>query len=255
MADDEPDGIQLRGKQLVFQAMSAIVVAVGIFLLGVMVGRGVPTARQPGTVVAQDTIREDAIREDADPLVPSPAVPPEEALPIAQDDSGANPGPGYQDELFSDSAPNAERIKPTSKPEPFAAETAVATAPALERRAPVSPVAPAERKRTEGEGAGKEVTVEQVVQAASGKAAPAEQPARSANGFMVQVAAYQRQGDATSVRNRLTSKGYPAFVTSASTTAGTFYRVRVGGYDREGEARSVAARLKREEHLEPWVTR
>ena len=24
MADDEPDGIQLRGKQLVFQAMSAI---------------------------------------------------------------------------------------------------------------------------------------------------------------------------------------------------------------------------------------
>ncbi len=50
MADDEPDGIQLRGKQLVFQAMSAIVVAVGVFLLGVMVGRGVPTARQPAAV-------------------------------------------------------------------------------------------------------------------------------------------------------------------------------------------------------------
>jgi DedD protein len=71
----------------------------------------------------------------------------------------------------------------------------------------------------------------------------------------VQVAAYQRQGEANGVRDRLLSKGYPAFVTSASTTAGTFYRVRVGGYDKQADAKSVAARLKREEHLEPWVTR
>jgi len=54
MSDDEPYGIQLRGKQLVFQAMSAIVVAVGIFLLGVMVGRGVPAVRQPAAVVSGD---------------------------------------------------------------------------------------------------------------------------------------------------------------------------------------------------------
>jgi DedD protein len=79
--------------------------------------------------------------------------------------------------------------------------------------------------------------------------------ASSASGFLVQVAAYQREGEADAVRARLVSKGYPAFVTSASTTAGTFYRVRVGGYDKEADARSVAARLKREEHLEPWVTR
>jgi DedD protein len=72
---------------------------------------------------------------------------------------------------------------------------------------------------------------------------------------MVQVAAYQREGDANGVRARLVSKGYPAFVTPASTTAGMFYRVRVGGYDKEADAQSVAARLKREEHLEPWVTR
>src|SRR5688572_14303473 len=123
MTDDEPDGIQLRGKQLVFQAMSAIVVAVGIFLLGVMVGRGVANARQPAAVLAQ---------EEVDPLVPSPAIPPEEALLVGQDDAG--PNPTYQDELFSDSAPKDERIKvPGTRAQPFAAETAVA-APTSERR-------------------------------------------------------------------------------------------------------------------------
>jgi len=90
---------------------------------------------------------------------------------------------------------------------------------------------------------------------AARNAAVTAAPAGSASGFMVQVAAYQREGDANGVRARLMSKGYPAFVTPTSTTAGMFYRVRVGGYDKEADAQSVAARLKREEHLEPWVTR
>jgi cell division septation protein DedD len=71
----------------------------------------------------------------------------------------------------------------------------------------------------------------------------------------VQVAAYQREGDASAVRDRLVKKGYPAFVTSASTAAGTWFRVRVGGYDTRNEAQAVATRLKRDEQFEPWVTR
>jgi cell division protein FtsN len=69
------------------------------------------------------------------------------------------------------------------------------------------------------------------------------------------VAAYQREGDAATVRDRLARKGYPAFVTSASTAAGTWFRVRVGGYETRNEAQAVATQLKREEQLEPWVTR
>ncbi len=69
------------------------------------------------------------------------------------------------------------------------------------------------------------------------------------------MAAYQREGDAATVRDRLARKGYPAFVTSASTAAGTWFRVRVGGYETRNEAQAVATRLKREEQLEPWVTR
>jgi hypothetical protein len=74
---------------------------VGIFLLGVMVGRGVPAVRQPAAVVAL---------EDVDPLVPSPAIPPEDALPVGQDD-GPRPNATYQDELFSDGASEGRRVK------------------------------------------------------------------------------------------------------------------------------------------------
>jgi len=43
MQDEGFHEIQLNGKQLVFLFMAATVVAVVIFLCGVMVGRGVPT--------------------------------------------------------------------------------------------------------------------------------------------------------------------------------------------------------------------
>ena len=43
MSDEGFHEIQLNGKQLVFLFMAATVVAVVIFLCGVMVGRGVPT--------------------------------------------------------------------------------------------------------------------------------------------------------------------------------------------------------------------
>ena len=43
MADDGLREIQLNGKQLVFLFMASTVVAVVIFLCGVMVGRGVRT--------------------------------------------------------------------------------------------------------------------------------------------------------------------------------------------------------------------
>src|SRR5215831_7525382 len=45
MADEGLHEIQLNGKQLVFLFMASTVVAVVIFLCGVMVGRGVPAQR------------------------------------------------------------------------------------------------------------------------------------------------------------------------------------------------------------------
>jgi hypothetical protein len=56
MSDEGFHEIQLNGKQLVFLFMAATVVSVVIFLLGVMVGRGVPTVRAQSTETASGTV-------------------------------------------------------------------------------------------------------------------------------------------------------------------------------------------------------
>jgi cell division septation protein DedD len=71
------------------------------------------------------------------------------------------------------------------------------------------------------------------------------------SGFVVQVAAVRERLEANNMARRLADKGYPAFVT----TAGANFRVRVGKYDNRGEADAVAERLRRDERIEPWVTR
>jgi cell division septation protein DedD len=71
------------------------------------------------------------------------------------------------------------------------------------------------------------------------------------NGFVVQVAAVRQRAEADTIARRLSSKGYPAFVT----TAGANFRVRVGKFDDRREAERTAGRLEREEQFKPWITR
>jgi cell division septation protein DedD len=228
MPDEGLQEIQLRGKQLVFLAMSATVVAVVIFLCGVMVGRGVPTARQ---AVAGP------IEADADVLAPpSDTGAPATASGETTDTAGAGPAaPLEYPELVGEQPPAERPLKPSPPARPFAAETAV------ER-------ADTPRRATAARAAEKDSAARATEKDVAAKTA-------DAGGFQVQVAAYQREGDAATVRDRLARKGFPAFVTTATTSAGTWFRVRVGGYDTRNEAQAVATRLKREEQLDPWVTR
>ena len=161
--------------------------------------------------------------------------------------TGAVPAPLEYPELVSDQ-PQADRpLKPSPAATPFAENAvAVASTPRSVTPAAVPSKAPA---------AARKAPVAQPAAKPSGSPPAAASATAGAGGFQVQVAAYQRQGDASTVRDRLARKGYPAFVTTATTAAGTWFRVRVGGYDTRNEAQEVAARLKREEQLEPWVTR
>ena len=239
MSDEGLQEIQLRGKQLVFLAMSATVVAVVIFLCGVMVGRGVPTARQ----AAAEPIEADVL---------TPVNDPEGAAAVTADavePSHGAPAPLEYPDIVSDQPPADKPLKPSPAARPFAAENAVA-APPTPRVA--SAVASSKPAAAPGRPPAAPASTPAAAKAPSASIAAA--PAGS-GGFQVQVAAYQRRGDASTVRDRLAKKGYPAFVTSASTAAGTWFRVRVGGYETRTEAQAVATRLKREEQLEPWVTR
>ena len=89
------------------------------------------------------------------------------------------------------------------------------------------------------------------------KAAPVDSDVRgepAGNGFVVQVAAVRERGEADTIARRLTTRGYPAFVTSPA-SAPHLFRVRVGKYQDRREAESIAARLEKEEQFKPWITR
>ena len=270
MADEPLHEIQLNGKQLVFLFMSATVVAVVIFLSGVMVGRGVraPLA-DPGEVSGDEL---------TDPTAPTSET------SAAATPYNANAGPAtaqedltYPDRLGSD-APQEETLRepgaaadPTALPAPVR-EPIVASAPApptttppTTARAttpvPVTPVPPpAAATRTPPSPSTPSSTPPLTTAARPAPPAPAPAVASAAataaagGGFVVQVAATRDRGEADTIAKRLTGKGYPAFVTTPA-SGPQMFRVRVGTYKDRREAETVAVRLEREEQFKPWVTR
>ncbi|HET9271792.1 MAG TPA: SPOR domain-containing protein [Vicinamibacterales bacterium] len=228
MSDEGLHEIQLNGKQLVFLFMTATVVAVVIFLCGVMVGRGVPAQRgTPALAVdgSDPTTSDDArIAGSATDAAPTPTA---ASSPSAS--ASSKLGLTYPNRL-EEPEPVPEEV-PAGLPahEPFAT-TAVAKVP------PPPPAAKVAAKT------------------APAKSEPAEATASGA-GFVVQVAAVRQKAEADAIRGRLTRKGYPAFVATAGTPGAPTYRVRVGKYPSKREADTIAAKLEREEQFKPWVTR
>jgi len=87
-------------------------------------------------------------------------------------------------------------------------------------------------------------------------AAPVPAPAPAADGFTVQVAALRERPEAQMLVQRLTSKGYEAYIVDPAEGAPTtMYRVRVGHYQDRAEAEQIRRRLEREEQFKPWITR
>lgn len=259
MADEGFHEIQLNGKQLVFLFMAATIVAVVIFLCGVMVGRGVPTqlagsapgtlgqaavdptaaAQQPSSplpvastgsasATGQETLTYPTLLGDPNPPEETLTPPIETAAPVAAPAAVAlRPAPAPVPAVVK-SAPVA--LRPAAVPPPVVAKAApAAPRPAVALARPIAaPVAPAAT-------AAADVTL--------------SEPAGS--GFVVQVAAVRQRAEANTIARRLGTKGYPAFVT----TAGANFRVRVGKYTDRREAESIAGRLEKEEQFKPWITR
>jgi len=247
MQDEGFHEIQLNGKQLVFLFMAGTVVAVVIFLCGVMVGRGVPSR----ALVAD--------AGESSPIDPTASVPsPSSTASTSTDTQPLTAGETLTyPSLLEDPNPPAETLAPR-------AETAVATArpapaPAL-RRPPVAaaPLAAAPKPAPKPATIAPAPVTAPVARPAS---APATAPVTAVTatsiaepggtGFVVQVAATRQRAEAERIAARLSGKGYPAFVT----TAGANFRVRIGKFDDRRQAETVAGRLEREEQFKPWITR
>lgn len=207
--------IQLNGKQLVFLFMAGTVVAVVIFLCGVLVGRGVrltPTA--------------------IDPLSTDATVAPIPEAPSVALNTGPNPPASSAEELSyagrlttagksNDSLTKAQVAAPKSVPD----ATPAAAAPP----APPAPKTPAAATDVATEPAG--------------------------TGFAIQVAALRERSEAEGIVRRLTTKGYSAYVMSPAAGAPSVFRVRVGKFKDRREAEAVSSRLQKEEQFKPWIVR
>jgi cell division septation protein DedD len=226
--DDAFREIQLNGKQLVFMAMAVVVISVGIFLMGVQVGRGVRGER--GLTDATE-VATAATPESEPPLPPASGAQGSSETPLTAGEKLSyaerlTGSEGATDSLKKTPEPSAEPPAPKAEdaaPTPAAAPPTPAPTPAP-APAPAAPAAPAS---TEPAG----------------------------NGFAIQVAALRERSEADTIVKRLAGKGYPAYVLAPAKGAPSVYRVRVGKFKERREADTVAARLQKEEQFKPWVVR
>jgi cell division septation protein DedD len=239
MADEAFRQIQLKGKQLVFLFMAATVVAVVVFLCGVMVGRGVQ-----GSVVGaveQASFYPGAAESTA---TPSRAASTDRNVPIGAQETLTYPS------LLEDSEPLAGSLAPAAEPATTVSEPVVLTPP--EPAIASSPVvagtaAPAAAPQPAPRPA---PTAPPPPAAASTVDSGATFSEPTGSGFVVQVAAVRQIAQANAMASGLSAKGYPAFVTAS----GPNFRVRVGKYTDRREAEAVAGRLEQEERFKPWIT-
>ena len=243
-ADDGFHEIQLSGKQVVFAFMLTTAAAVFIFLLGVQVGRNAKTPARSDEPV--ETSASTPSTTAAPPITAS--TPPSGASAAPADASapaGRDPKFSYPGRLESD-RPIQEKLKTNSEDAPQAAPAA-ATPRTSE---PKEAKKPEEPKETAAKPAAKAPPVED--HPAPAKAAP---PAGARPGvWVVQLVALKDRGAANAVVQRLSAKGYPAFVVSPSPGAPSIYRVQVGRYNDRREAEQVARRLEKEEQFKPWIS-
>jgi cell division septation protein DedD len=291
MADERSPGLHLSDKHLVFLIMSAGVVAVAVFLFGVMVGRGVRAARGP--------------LDDAGPIAASQVVADGGAAEAPAADSASRQGGSasaagrsgtytYPDRLGSN--PPAERLSGSGSsgppaPRPSAAPPDVPSEPIARPRTTTTPAAgpPAGKPSTTAgtaapsraaPGAGVPPAVRPIQGANVPSAAkpkpgagatttakpaasgvPAGEPAAGttagARAYTVQIAAVTRREEADAIVTRLKTRGYEAYVfVPDGADRRNVFRVRVGSFKDKREADALAQRLQREDsRYQPWVTR
>ena len=225
MSDQGFHEVQLSGKQLVFLFMSAVVVMVVVFLLGVNVGRGVRSAVGDTEVLAQ-----------GDPSAPTGPETPGAKPASAEPAKPAQPELSYHDMLLAGSAaadkgaaatPDKDKTPPSVAPPPVAEApppvqtpaTTPASTPTPAPRPPATQTAPAQ--------------------------APATAPKPSGSDWFLQTGAYSTQAVADGQVAQLKKLNVPAFVVQPE-PGGKLFRVRIGPYKGRAEAEQVKSRIARQ---------
>ena len=187
--------------------MSAVVIAVVIFLFGVSVGRDV-----------RGMAPQNAAATPAAPAATDTAVPTEP--PAAQ----ATPNDlSYPQALEGRAGTDPAKVAPptpASEPPPDAPPASTVASPKPESATPARPQAPASR--------------------------PDAKPVAAADEFFLQVTSLSSEPAASSLVSILKGKGYPASLVTMPENTPVRFRVHVGPYHSRAEAQRVQSRLEKE---------
>ena len=232
--DSDHYDVQFTTRQLVLLFGLLIVIVVGVFVGGIVIGRGMV----PGAAEAMTARR----------ASPAPVPPPSEAAAVPE-------------------APKEDALRLPIRSEPAPASPAVSRtasrtaspAPASERSAPVRPdpsPAPAARPATRPAARTASTSPEQLANRSLAAARPraadnpapagaSDRPKPAATGkFTIQVAAFRERAAAERMLQQLAARGIEGYL--EGTPAGIF-RVRVGRFESREAARTLAARLESEQ--------
>ena len=228
----------LNPKQIVFFFMAATVVAVAVFLCGVVAGRGLPIGG--GMMASAPASGSLAV----DTLPPATVSSPRSEPSAAASESAELT---YYWRLDG-RAPRPERLRPASTTQsPDVPGAAWVFATGEEESVPD----PLERRDRVVVRKARDEAETQLSTPPAGVNA-----ARAQEGFWVQVTALQSQAPARTVAAHLSAKGYPAAVVMPHPDAPVaHFKVWVGPYEARAEAARVMVRLETEEQYRPFVTR
>jgi len=200
MSDEGFHEIQLSGKQLVFLFMSAVVLAVVIFLLGVDVGRGVPGA-------AGDT----AVAVNGAPAEPSAGD-----AAAGGTTAVAEPELSYHELLLGETAPAGAPAGESAAPAQPAAPPAISEPAGTPPPTAAPPVTAGQWVLQMGAYSTRAVADDQVAKLKQLKA-PAFVLAPTAASpdklFRVRVGPYADRAEAEQAKSRLERQGFPSLIT------------------------------------------
>lgn len=239
---------RLEKRQAVILLVLVLVVSLGSFTMGVIVGRR-GAERDLASKMSQ---AEKVLVAEAPAEVTAPIATEERGAAVAETEGGEaveETKLSFYDNLAKDNAPLGSGINlaPVEKQE-------AAAKPPIDL--PDQPIVVAKAKPVEKP----QPVVEKAEPAAAPKAAAetgSALPKSVAGGtHAVQIGSFNSATDAVNLKKKMIDKGYPTFVAEADLgQKGLWYRVRIGPYTSADVAKQVQQQLETREKIKGFVSR
>ena len=136
----------------------------------------------------------------------------------------------------------------------FSSSTVAAESPAARTSTPVAPAAAAPPPLAPSPAVG-QPRAQSVSSAPRRQTAAGDLPVVVETGYRIQVTAADDLDEGREMVARLTSNGYPAYLTRATVGNSEVFRVRVGPFENLAAAEETASRLRAAGHAGAWITR